>query len=536
VCAAVGGFVAPLPFQLPAMKSVMLSVSLLLLGLCVVAAEHESEQGAAAGSLRGGLFAALRQRKQKHAAAPVEADTSEEAADVVSDSPPANETTAANETTDDEATAEAAAQTAEEASTIDPTPEDSSQDGFPALPAVSAMTDSAAETLKSVNSQALVLEARLAQTQKENQEKLAKQKAIFEERLKTQEQGNRVVVSENADINASIDALREGNANLTNHAKELRAENRLKRSELQTLKAKIGLASEFVAESLKATDEQGVAALAVLNKPVVTHGHKDIALVATSEHDGDKKVSTHGSWLQAKKMQAKTIAAKQDDEDSDGDEDDDDDDEKSPVPVKDDDSDDDRADSFLALSSKVHRVSTKRSEDNSDFQFDESLAYHHKRSLTNPRDLISSLYSGVDTLSKQGDANAARLKALFVGAFKKGGKRHSALLVRQKALNATREGLQNTQERLQKAVSHLDGTFRSLDGRLQGLGNFLRRLGHLGAAPDTEAKRIMKTLPTKILLQKAPRDNNDAAASASTDAGASSAEAGVTTDDVNSAD
>jgi hypothetical protein len=505
------------------MKSVLLSVSLLFLGLCVAAAEHESEQGAAAGSLRGGLFAALRQRKQKHAATPDQADTSEEAADVVSDSPPAKVSPP-----DDEATAEAAAQTAVEASTIDPTLGYASQDGFPALPAVSAMTDSAAETLKSVNSQALVLEARLAQTQKENQEKLAKQKAIFEERLKTQEQGNRVVVSENADINASIDALREGNANLTNHAKQLRAENRLKRSELQTLKAKIGLASEFVAESLKATDEQGVAALAVLNKPVVTHGHKDIALVATSEH---------GSWLQAKKLQAKTDAAKQDDEDSNDDEDDDENDEKSPMPVKDDDSDDDRADSFLALSSKVHRVSAKRSEDNSDFQFDESLAYHHKRSpLTNPRDLISSLYSGVDTLSKQGDANAARLKALFVAAFKKGGKRHSALLARQKALNATREGLQNTQERLQKAVSHLEGTFSSLDGRLQGLGNFLRRLGHLGAAPDTEAKRIMKTLPTKILLQKAPRDNNDAAASASTEVGASSAEAGVTTDDVNSAD
>merc|ERR1719271_200052 len=94
-----------------------------------------------------------------------------------------------------------------------PAPVDAGSDGFPHLPAVSQMLSSASGTLKTVNSQASDLEARVVKAQMQVEAKLAKQKAAFEEKLKQQEANNRMVIEENANITAEIKKLQSSNAN-----------------------------------------------------------------------------------------------------------------------------------------------------------------------------------------------------------------------------------------------------------------------------------------------------------------------------------
>merc|ERR1719183_3133481 len=118
-----------------------------------------------------------------------------------------------------------------------PAPLDAGADGFPELPAVSQMLSQASGTLKSVNSQASSLEARVVQAQMQSEAKMAKQKAAFEEKLKQQEQGNQAVITDNANITAEIKSLKSNNAALRKKAHEVEETNKVMRSELRTLES-----------------------------------------------------------------------------------------------------------------------------------------------------------------------------------------------------------------------------------------------------------------------------------------------------------
>merc|ERR1711924_332000 len=139
---------------------------------------------------------------------------------------------------------------ASEAPASIPAPMDAGADGFPQLPAVSQMLSQSAGTLKTVNSEASNLEARVVQAQMQSESKMAKQKAAFEEKLKTQEESNQAVITQNANITAEIKALQASNAALKKKGHEIEETNKVMRSELRTLQARLGVAKDFTVKSL----------------------------------------------------------------------------------------------------------------------------------------------------------------------------------------------------------------------------------------------------------------------------------------------
>lgn len=361
-----------------------------------------------------------------------------------------------------------------------PAPLDAGADGYPELPAVSQMLSAASGTLKSVNSQASGLEARVVQAQMQSETKMAKQKAAFEEKLKQQEQGNQAVITANANITAEIKTLKSGNAALKKRAHEVEENNKLMRGELKTLQARLGVAKDFVAKSLTSTDDSKSSLLQVLK--------------------GGRK--HHRSFVETA-----SSTKKDDDDDDDNDNDDEGEDEE-------DDDNDDEGTSLLSLSSKVRRASVATSDGASSFE----AAMSELESVVpadgpdmgpampnvpaaSPGDLLSILSKDVAHLAQQEKESEKTLKNLFIRDFRTGAKRHQALLAQQKSLIATRTSLQALQAKLNTAKAHLEATQSQLESRLHGLGQFLQKLAHFSMAPQHEVPHLLEVLPKTVVMK-----------------------------------
>lgn len=369
-----------------------------------------------------------------------------------------------------------------------PAPLDAGADGYPELPAVSQMLSTASNTLKSVNSQASSLEARVVQAQMQSEAKMAKQKAAFEEKLKQQEQGNQAVITANANITAEIKDLKSKNAALKKHAKEIEATNKLMRSELKTLQSRLGVAKEFTSKSLTSTDDSKNSLLQVLKNG--KRHHSAFVETASSKHrDADD-----------------------DDDDSDkSDESDENSDDKDDD--KDDDDDDEGSTSFLALSSKVRRASGADSFEAAMNDLESAVPAGPTMMgptmdvpmpsvpAESPGDLLSVLSKDVAHLAQQEKESEKTLKNLFIRDFRAGAKRHQALLAQQKSLIATRSSLQTLQAKLKSAEAHLEATRAQLEGRLHGLGQYLQKLAHFAMAPQHEVPHLLEVLPKAVTVK-----------------------------------
>jgi len=366
-----------------------------------------------------------------------------------------------------------------------PAPLDAGPDGYPELPAVSQMLSEASGTLKSVSSQASGLEARVVQAQMQSESRMAKQKAAFEEKLKQQERGNQAVIDANGNITAEIKTLQTNNAALKKHAKEIEETNKVMRSELRTLQSRLGVAKDFTAKSLTATDDSKSSLLQVLK-------------------GGKRRHHALGETA------SKTHREVDDDDDDDSAEDDKDDN----TDDKEDEDDEESSTSFLAVSSKVRRVSVTAADSASSFEAamsDLEAAVPSGPAMpvdtvpsvpaASPGDLLAVLSNDVAHLAQQEKESEKTLKNLFIRDFRAGAKRHSALIGQQKTLIASRSSLQTLQAKLKSAEAHLEATKAQLEGRLHGLGQFLQKLGHLAMAPQREVQHLMEVLPKTVTVK-----------------------------------
>jgi len=331
-----------------------------------------------------------------------------------------------------------------------PAPVGIGADGFPVLPAVSKILGGASKTLEQVNSEAAVLEQRMAKIQKQSAENMAHQKSVYEQKLKLQEAGNKAVIAHNGQIAKNIEKLKKANDALRKHGHELQGENKLMRTELKTLQTKIGEGLSFVTDSMTKTDDSKSPALAVLQTPSAHKRHHHAATDDDKDDDEDDKSSD-------------------DDDEQSGDEDDD--------------------NSFVEVSSR--RSARRVFED----MALEVLAQPVPTPEVDPRNLLNVLSVGIDNVKKQEEASEEQLKSLFLRSFKAGAVRNAALLQQQKAFNATRLSLENTQQKLLNAEKHLQGTHDNLSKRLHVVGHFLQKLTHLAQAPASEVSKTLDSIP-----------------------------------------
>jgi hypothetical protein len=347
-------------------------------------------------------------------------------------------------------------------------------DGFPQLPEVSTILSEASGTLKSVNSQASSLQAKVVQVQMQSESRMAKQKAAFEEKLKQQEQGNQMVITANANISSEIKNLKKRNADLRKHAKQLQESNRVMRTELHSLEGRLLAAKEFTTASLKSTDDSKNSLLQVLKTNGNGNRHHHNTLVETSS------------------------SSKRDADDDDDEEDSDDTD-------SDDDDSDDAADSFLSVSMETHRSSADGAS-----SFMAAISELESavpavgaqpvevNSEADPSDLLTVLAKDVSRLAEQEKKSEKELKARFIKDFRAGAKRHQALMSQQKGLIATRGSLLALQAQLKDAEAHLEATKKALQSRLHAIGQFMQKLAHFAMAPEHEVPHLMEVLPKDV--------------------------------------
>lgn len=358
-----------------------------------------------------------------------------------------------------------------------PSPLDVGADGYPKLPAVSQMLSAASGTLKSVNSQASVLEARMVQAQMLSEGKMAKQKAAFEQKLKEQETQNRRVIEANANITTEIQHLQQSNDALRKHAREIQETNHVMRSELHTLQARLGVAKDFTTKSLTSTDDSKSIMLQVLKSGArQRHG----ALVETSSRRG------------------------RDDEDDEEDSSANSDEEGD----KEDSDEEDEGTSFLQRASDGASGAAAFEAAMNDLEsavpatalsgVDTAASATDSSS---PGDLLDVLSKQVANLAAQEKASEKALKNLFIRDFRAGAKRHSALLAQQKGLVASRSSLLALQAKLKAAETHLESTRKQLQGRLHSLGQFLQKLAHFAMAPQREVPRLLNSLPKAVAMK-----------------------------------
>jgi len=409
-----------------------------------------------------------------------------------------------------------------------PPPMDAGESGFPTLPSVSTMLSDASVSLKSVNSQASTLEARVVQAQMQSESKMAKQKAAFDEKLKEQEQGNRQVIKANDDITAAIASLKSGNTAFRKRARQVEESNHALRSEIKTLQAHLGTAKDFTGKSLTSTDDSKSSLLQVLHSGPRRHQ----ALVETGsktkddgdegddgESDDDDDRSDDGDDEAASFLAVSSSTKKVKGGGADDDDDNDGGDAESMTEDAESDDDNDGGDeSFLALSSKVHKAHREQdgtaSFEAAISELDSavpavsavSLDPVASTSASSPGDLLETLVKDVAHLAQQEKESEKNLKQLFIRDFRAGAKRHQALMVKQKGLSASRSSLLQLQGKLTAAVAHVESMNKQLAGRLHGLGQFLQKLAHFAMAPQREVSHLIDVLPKPVTVktEKAP--------------------------------
>lgn len=143
------------------------------------------------------------------------------------------------------------------------------------------MLDQSTKTLSGISSRAQKLQQQMLEVQQENAARMQKQKAVFDRKLKEQEQKNMEQVKENAIIAKNIMKMKQENEELLKHAQNLEKGNSLRHGELRMLQDQLVAAQTFLKETLSQTDDSKATDLEVMKDQ--SKSSKALSFLAISE-------------------------------------------------------------------------------------------------------------------------------------------------------------------------------------------------------------------------------------------------------------
>lgn len=305
-----------------------------------------------------------------------------------------------------------------------PAVENAGYAGFPELPRVDSIMEDASRAMQGIKSRAEQLQEKMMQAQRQSSLRLKKQKAIFDEKLKEQEQKNQVIVRENKAVAAKIMAARR--VSQEEHAKALgiHKEGQSRRKQLYLLQEQIRHMEHFLAESLALED---------------------------------KKVP-EGDVLQTPSLVQKDQVAK-----SDGDE-------------------TNAGLSFLTLEESFEQEQAV-SEEQTSTDTETSTSSDED----DPESLVAVLNSAVLDMKKEGKESEHKLKELFMTDFKSGAHRKKMLLEQRQVLKTTDSKMDKYTARLETAERSLEEKAGMANTRMHAAGRALKKLAELADAPSEAA-------------------------------------------------
>jgi len=332
-------------------------------------------------------------------------------------------------------------------------------DGYQQLPVVSSMLGSTSKTLQNINEEARDLEARVVKAQMESEAKMARQRAVFEQKLKTQEDRSRAVIAANQHLSSVIAAIRANISDLQHQAEDVQSASEIMRNEMNILEGKMARGRDFLHSSLENLDDRRAPQLAVLQRLKTLHGPH-------AKHTGRAAREVHRRAATDTRSQDKHVMMQITSNDTNG---------KDSEEV-----------SFLAVRT-AHMQGVSQPAAGVD---------------AGPKDVVNVLGQSVNTLQQEEHLNEAKLRVIFLTNFKAGVKRYAALLAEQRKLITTRKTLLAQQAELRVADEHLQATHSALQQQLRSFGLFTQQLAHLALAPTQEAPELIRHLPANVDARK----------------------------------
>jgi hypothetical protein len=339
---------------------------------------------------------------------------------------------------------------------------DADDKGFPTLPAVQNIMDSASKTLSSINSQATLVQKEMMEIQQRNLARIERQRSVFDKKLKEQELKNKAELQSNSKIAKSIMTLKRSNDKLRNESLVLQQENEARRQELQALGNQVDNLNKRIMDAFAASDDSKAADLEVLDD-----GKKVslLAVAATDNKDNTARVEKTQATDSKKHRKHKKKVVEQDEET----EVDDGEDEVGPL-------------SFFEISSVA--------ED--EIEADPEPA--EKSNSPAPEDIVTMLSKAVASLKEEGKKSEEQLKATFLEKFQEGVKRHTAIQEQSKVLEQTLNDMKAYEAKLKVAYKHLSTTKSNLDKAIQTTSKTLEKLSKLALVPASKTTAVIKLL------------------------------------------
>eukprot|EP00930_Biecheleria_cincta_P064180 TRINITY_DN49730_c0_g1_i1.p1 TRINITY_DN49730_c0_g1~~TRINITY_DN49730_c0_g1_i1.p1 ORF type:complete len:355 (+),score=133.55 TRINITY_DN49730_c0_g1_i1:70-1134(+) len=312
--------------------------------------------------------------------------------------------------------------------------------GFPEVPGVDSMMESASIAMQGIKSKAEQLQEKMMQAQKQSSLRLKKQKAIFDQKLKEQEEKNQVIVRANKAVAAKV--MEASKANQEEHAKALRLkeEGQARRKQLYLLQEELHHMQHFLAESL-ALEDKKVPQGDVLQGASLVQKDQPAKSAGDATNDGLSFLSL-----------GQTFKKESDDEEEESTE-----------------------------------ASSRNSEEGSS----------EDSSQDEPESLVSMLNSAVQDMKKEGQETEHKLKDLFMSNFKSGAHRKKMLLEQQKVLKSSWANMDRYKARLETAERGLEEKASKSTKRMHAAGRALKKLGELAEAPSEVALSELSDMQAK---------------------------------------
>ncbi|CAJ1442400.1 unnamed protein product [Effrenium voratum] len=312
-------------------------------------------------------------------------------------------------------------------------------DGMPQLPNVERLLADFQDVKQNLNSQASSFAEHLSKVERASLQRIEKQKAVYDAKLREQEKGNQALVRSNAHLAKEIITARQRSAELS---KQVGAAEKLvsfRRSELQALDQQLSRADKFVKQTLSATDPEAE------DMSKAAKEAESVSFLEVSEQHVKHKVK-------------KSLRSRHRNADS-------------PLAV-----DPSVNSSELEVESEDDLLSQPKSADEDQ--------------------IIDLLTEDLRHLHKAEASSQAKLKAMFHESFEAGKKRHSALLQQEGVLKKELAQSRSSIRQLKSSAQRLQGVLEKLHGSLKQGGDFLGELRQAALAPVKEVPALLKEAAT----------------------------------------
>jgi chromosome segregation ATPase len=305
-------------------------------------------------------------------------------------------------------------------------------DGLPELPSLDSITGDFSTAEQGIDAQVQALQAQLAKVKQTSKDRLAREKKVYDEKLKDQERKNQVVLKENGALAKELMSLHKTNDDLLKKVREEVRANEFQREELSALETQLKTLEAETEKTVAATDDSDAPELSFLKATKAATTTLAPALKPSVELQ-----ALHFRGLQTSFLQTDQIIR------------------------------DSKLPSFGSLLTGA--------EEPADVVQAEAVS------------VVAVLEGSLKTLRAKSKTTEENLKQLFAQSYKAGSKRYDALMSQQSMLKKSLQEMKAFQAKLQAADVHLLATQKKLETQIHSEGEFLSKLGRIALDPSQAA-------------------------------------------------